>query len=495
MSRPNRTFQIGLVHLNTAADVPLYQQLYDALRIAILDGRLARHTRLPSSRDLADLLDVSRTTVMNAYDQLIAEGYLEPRRGSGTYVSAHLPADLLQARRVAQARPPDARGERPIAKRAATITDLPHGTVRMGRALPFRYGAADMTRFPVEVWARLTAIRQRYPQRDHFTYHAGSAGYAPLRAAIAAYLASSRGVVCHPDHIIITSGAQQGIFLAAHILLDPGDRVILEEPGYNGAQRAFAMAGAKLVPTPLDAEGLAIHQGAAQAPDARVAFVTPSRHYPLGIMMSLKRRLQLLDWAASQDGWIIEDDYDSEFRYAGRPIPALQGLDTSARVIYIGTFSKVLFPTIRLGYVVVPEDLVGTFVHLRGALDTNTHTLSQVVLADFIQEGHFTRHIRRMRKLYTERSHYFARRFAELIGWSLGPHDAGLSLVAWPPHPIDDLNIARRAHDHGVVVAPVSAYYATHPSQPGLLLGYAGFDETTTEQGLVALRAALADEE
>ncbi|NJL94368.1 MAG: PLP-dependent aminotransferase family protein, partial [Anaerolineae bacterium] len=355
-----------------------------------------------------------------------------------------------------------------------------------GTPCPFRYGATDMTHFPLDVWARLMAIRHRYPQRDHFTYHAASAGYAPLREGIATYLASSRGVVCHPDQIIITSGAQQGVFLAAHILLDPGERVIIEEPGYGGAQRAFTMAGARLVPTPLDSEGLVIQAGAATAPDARVAFVTPSRQYPLGIMMSLKRRLELLDWAVQRQGWIIEDDYDSEFRYTGRPIPALQGLDTSARVIYIGTFSKVLFPTLRLGYVVVPEDLLGAFVHLRGALDTNTHTLSQVVLADFIAAGHFMRHIRRMRKLYAERSTTFAALFEERIGWPLGPHDAGLSLVAWLPEGLSDVAVAQRARQAGVVVAPVSAYYATPPTCQGLLLGYAGFDQAETERGLAA---------
>lgn len=491
MSDVNRTFQIGLVHLNPTADTPLYQQLYEALRTAILNGRLSRETRLPSSRDLAELLDVSRTTVMNAYEQLIAEGYLEPRRGSGTYVSAQLPADLLQARRTKPGPQAQSIGQRRIARRANAITDLPHGAVRGGHALPFRYGATDMSLFPVDVWSRLTALRQRYPQRDHFTYHAASLGYAPLRQAIAEYLATSRGVVCHPEQIIITSGAQQGVFLAAHILLDPGERVIMEEPGYNGAQRAFRMAGAELVPTLIDNEGLDIATGAVRAPDARIAFVTPSRQYPLGIMMSLKRRLELLDWATTTGGWIVEDDYDSEFRYVGRPIPALQGLDNAARVIYIGTFSKVLFPSIRLGYVVAPEDLVNTFLHLRGALDTNTHTLNQVVLADFIKEGHFIRHIRRMRKAYAERSAYFATRFTEIIGLPLGSHDAGLSVVAWLPDDISDVAIAQRAQQHGVIVAPVSTYYAQHVPRPGLLLGYAGFDDTTTDRGLAALRAAF----
>jgi GntR family transcriptional regulator/MocR family aminotransferase len=316
-------------------------------------------------------------------------------------------------------------------------------------------------------------------------------GHLPLRAALAAYLRTARGVRCEPEQILVVSGSQQALALAARVLLDPGAPVWIEEPGYPGARNVLELARARLVPVPVDDDGLDVAAGVARAPRARAAYVTPSHQYPLGATMSAARRLQLLDWARRAGAWIIEDDYDSEYRYESPPVAALQGLDRDARVLYVGTFSKVLFPALRVGYLVVPADLVPRFARVRDALDIFPATLNQAALADFLVEGHFARHLRRMRALYRERrGALVAALRAELPGVEIVGAQAGMHLCATLPR-VRDLPAARRAAAEGVWALPLSSCYLGAPARPGFVLGFAGTPARDLAPAARRLRRAL----
>ena len=481
---------------------PLYRQLYGQLRLAVLDGRIAPGTRLPSSRALAEELTCSRNTVVNAYEQLLYEGYLEGAIGSGTYVSSELPDGMLTvtpaARATRDAAPP--RGPS-LSRRGAALAAVTREGRRHGGA--FVTSVPDVREFPFEVWGRLLGRIWRRPD-DGLIRHGPSQGYPPLRRAIAAYLRAVRGLVCEPEQVFIASGAQQGLDLAARLLLDPGDPVWFEEPGYLGLRGALVAAGARLVPVPVDDEGLSVADGRALEPRARLAAVTPSHQYPLGVTMSLSRRLALLDWAAEAGAWILEDDYDSEYRYAGRPLAALQGLEASrsngaagARVIYAGTFSKVMFPALRLGYLVVPPDLVEMVTRARGSLDDYPSTVAQPALAAFIEEGHFAAHIRRMRRLYAARQdcllQALERHCAGLL--TARPDPAGLHLIAdLAPDlaaRLDDRAASARAAAQGVHAPALSTYFIGEAPRQGLMLGYAAVPEQEIEAGARRLASAL----
>lgn len=481
---------------------PLYRQLYGQVRDAVLTGRLAPGMRLPSSRALADELGCSRNTVVNAFEQLLSEGYLEGQVGSGTYVSSVLPDELLSA-----APPDDA---------AAPVSARPkaRGLSRRGRDLAAltRHGREpdqpfarmpDVSEFPFDVWGRILGRIWRHPPRDLLGYGT-TAGYAPLREAIVQYLRAVRGLVCTAEQVLITSGGQQALDLVARLLLDAGDAVWIEEPGYPGMRGALTAAGATMHPVPVDEEGLSVAAGRRLAPNARLAAVAPSHQYPLGITMSLARRLELLEWAREADAWILEDDYDSEYRYAGRPLAALQGLDASrhgadGRVIYVGTFSKVLFPSLRLGYLVVPPDLAGAVTQARRSLDDHPSQMAQPALAAFIEDGHFAAHVRRMRRLYAARQQaLIAAARGHLSGLlEVAPDEAGLHLVArltpelakW----MSDGEAAERAAAHGVTVSPLSSFYIGKPKIQGLMLGYAAVPEPEIEPAVARLAAALKD--
>lgn len=494
MTRLTEAFLLSIVQIDDQQSRPLYQQIYDCLRGAILTQQLRGGVRLPSIRDTAGLLHVSRNTVTNAFDQLIAEGYLETRPGAGTYISEKLPEDLLQTHFSPQASPPNQATGRHQTRRSRLLTGLPSSWASSPAVNPaFKYGLPALDHFPFEVWGRLAARRYRYGPTKYFDYTLMTAGFQPLREAIAEHLRSSRGVRCAADQIIITSGTQQAIFMAAQILLDPGETVLVEEPGYQGAHRAFTIAGATIVPVPIDANGFDSYRGHRLASEARVAFVTPSRQSPTGRMMTLERRLELIDWAERVNGWIIEDDYDSEFHYTKRPLAALQGLDVNGRVIYLGTFSKILFPALRLGYIVAPEDWVDKFVNMRGILDTYTATISQVILADFMEQGHFIRHLRRMRQLYAKRRTIFMTEAAELFEGLLDfePADAGMSVTAWLPQGISDDAVSQVAAAQGLTLFSVSPCYWGQSKRSGLLFGYAACDEATIKEGLKQVKALI----
>jgi GntR family transcriptional regulator/MocR family aminotransferase len=474
MARQATLVALPMIRIDADSAMPRYRQLYDGLRGAILAGQLAPGTRLPSTRALAAELDLARNTVVNAFEQLIAEGYLEGKAGAGTRVAATLPDDLLRA---PAPKPPvmsGAKSHRALSQRGALLAGQRVAPAPPPRG-PFRTGA-DYGAFPFAIWAQIAARHWRQPATDLLAY-GDPAGYGPLRAALAAYLGEARGVRCTPEQVIITTGAQQGLDLAARLLLDPGEAVWMEDPAYPSALAALRAAGARIVPVPVGTEGLEVAAGIAAAPAARLVYVSPSHHYPLGVMLSLGRRLALLDWAAREGAWVLEDDYDSEYRYVGRPLAALQGLDRAGRVIYIGTFSKVLFPALRLGYVVAPPDLVPSFAAARAVTDRHSPTVEQAILADFIAEGHFARHIRRMRALYAARQAALIEAARHEIGdhMRIAPAEAGMHVIAWLPDSADD-----RALD---ALTP-------HPRR-GLLLGYAAHDAEAIRAGMRRLGQVL----
>jgi GntR family transcriptional regulator/MocR family aminotransferase len=489
-----RIAALPALRLDPSLAAPLHHQLYAGIRSAILAGQLVANTRLPSTRALARELGVARNTVLNAFEQLLAEGYLEGRTGSGTYVNPVLPDDMLHVQNDAFAPRPHPHG-RILSRRGALLAATPASISRdTGSSRAFRPGLPAFDTFPFDVWARLMARHWRQPVPELLSY-GHPAGYQPLREAIAAYLRAARGVRCEPDQVIVVAGSQQGLDLATRVLLDVGDTVWIEDPGYVGARGALASAGAELMPVPVDREGLDVAAGIARCPSARLVYITPSHQFPLGVTMSLTRRLALLEWAHRAGTWIIEDDYDSEYRYTGRPLPALQGLDTGHRTVYLGTLSKTLFPSLRLGYLVVPADLADAFVAAKALADRHAPSVEQAVLAEFIVEGYFDRHIRRTRLLYAERQAALVAAAARELGGLLdvGPAEAGMHLVGYLPAGADDHAAARQAAAYGVDAPALSAYALAPQQRAGLLLGYAAFDPAAIDEGVRRLAAALRD--
>jgi GntR family transcriptional regulator/MocR family aminotransferase len=461
---------------------PLWVHLYRTIRGAILAGKLPAATRLPSARTLAADLGVSRTTTEGAFSQLVAEGFVERYVGDGTYVAAVGTASGVPH-------------PVPVGRGAASrLSSRGRAVVESGFCVdapaprPFSAGSPDVRVFPVDIWQRLVSRCLRRLGRALLGY-GDPAGYLPLREAIAAYLGTARGVSCVADQVIVLTSSQQALDLAARLLVDPGDRVWLEEPAYPGARSALRAAGAKLVPVPVDDQGLRVQDGVAHAVGARLAYVTPSHQYPLGVTMSLERRMALLAWARRGNAWIVEDDYDSEFRYDGRPLAAMQGLDGGSRVIYVGTFTKALFPSIRLAYAVVPRELVAVFVAGRALVDGHTPTLPQAALTEFLAEGHFGAHVRRMRTLYRERRDVFVGSAEESLDGRvrLGPCDGGLHAVAYLHPGCDDVSLARRAAREGVEVPPLSRYFCGGAKQRGFFLGYGGLTPEVIREGMERL--------
>ncbi|XXX77901.1 PLP-dependent aminotransferase family protein [Sorangium sp. So ce134] len=485
------------VALDPASSAPLHRQVYEAVRGAIFAGRLRSGSKLPSSRALAAHLGLSRNTVLGAYAQLLSEGYLSGRIGSGTYVADALPEGLLLARPRPAPQPARSPGAAALSRRGALVA---------GAASPFRRAAAPLApagwafqvgvpavdTFPAAVWGRLLSRRWDRSWRALLP-RCEPQGHGPLRRAIADYLVTARGVRCAPEQVIVVGGAQQAISLAAEVLLDPGDPVWVEDPGYTAARSALIAAGATPVPVPVDGDGLDVAAAVARRLPARLAVVTPSHQFPLGATMSLGRRLALLDWARSSGGWVFEDDYDSEFRYAGRPLAALQGLSPDARVIYAGTFSKVLSPSLRLGYLVVPEALVDAFVAAKALADVASPSLEQAVLADFMAEGHFARHVRRMRVLYERRqAALVAAAERELRGLlEVRPAPAGMHLLGWLPDGRADGAAAERAVANGVRCVALSELRVRSVGRGALVLGYAAAAEEEIAEGVRRLEAAL----
>jgi GntR family transcriptional regulator/MocR family aminotransferase len=477
------------------ADRPLYRQIYEAIRMAILTGEFGPGKRLAATRALARELGVSRITVLNAYEQLFAEGYLDGKGGAGTFVAAELPDNLLKTETIKQSRQKKTDAPLRLSPFGEKLALKDIGSIRartIAKFQPFQNGLTAVDKFPFEIWSRIAARVHRNPSREVLGY-GDPQGYFPLRKAIAAHLRSARGVNCAPEQVIITSGAQQALDLAARIFLSEKDSVLMEDPCYQEARSAFAAIGAKIIPVPVDAEGLSL---IAAKQKAKLIYVTPSHQYPLGVTMSLSRRLALLEWARTNNAWIIEDDYNSEFRYAGRPLASLQGLDQGGRVIYVGTFSKTIFPSLRIGCAVVPPDLVGIFTAARALNDTHSSLLDQAILTEFIGEGHFVRHVRRMRTLYEERQLTLIAECEKNLAGLLDVKkaDAGMHVVGWLPVGVSDQAISRKGAEQHLKLAPISAYCVKKLRRGGLILGYTAFEKNQIKEGVKKLKAILSTE-
>ena len=473
---------------------PIYLQLSEWFRHAIAEGRLRPGQRVPSTRALAGELEVSRLPVLSAYEQLHAEGYLETFIGAGTCVAASIPHEA----------PIPARGKTGRTVPAATLPSATRKTAARAAAMAspvqtwlesqgaFRVGVPALDRFPQGIWSRLVSRHARHSGIDALVY-GDPMGHAPLREAVAEYLATVRAVRCDASQVLITTGAQHGLQICAHALLDAGDGAWLEEPGYPGAHQALAAVGAVPVLVPVDQEGLIVAEGIRRGPTARVAHVTPSHQFPLGAPLGAARRIELLQWASRTGSWIVEDDYDSEYRFGGKAIASLQGLDADARVIYVGTFSKVMFPALRLGYLVVPKDLLPAFRACRDALDTCSPMLPQRAMHDFIREGHFARHIRRMRMLYATRRAALLEAIRRQMPDDLlvVGAEAGMQLTALLPAGVDDVAVSHAAARAGVSVRPLSQCYRGKARRNGLILGYGSVDASAIDTGIRRLKRAL----
>jgi GntR family transcriptional regulator/MocR family aminotransferase len=485
-----------MVRLDRAAAEPLHHQLYRQIRDELRSGNFSRSSsRLPSSRALAADLGISRVTVNLAFSELCAEGYLVAKTGSGTFVADPLPDAFLSADK-GRVSPPMTQETR-LSDRVNKIPDR-----RMGRQ--FDLGATDaapgvllqsgipaVDEFPIAVWERLRA-QVLAKKGVNLLRYGSNRGDADLREAVAAYLCDFRGAHCHADQILIVAGMQQAMLISALAVLDSGDGAWIEDPGFHQARRVFALAGATIVPRPVDAEGIVI-QGAPSRPRPKIIYVTPSHQFPLGSTMSLKRRKALLEFAQTRGAYILEDDYNAEFRFSGPPLPCLQGLDRSGRVIYAGTMSKILYPSLRLGYLLVPAPLVDAVAKLRTAIDQHSPTIDQATLARFIAEGFYLSHVRRMRKIYSERREVFIEQFNKLLGdrFTLEIADAGLHALAWFRSEKDVQILERAGPKLGVKISFLSFFCIDAKLPPALVLGFAAWSPAQIRDGLARLARAL----
>ena len=471
------------------AGTSLYRWFYEELRSAILEGRLHPGARLPATRDLSQSYRISRATVIAAFEQLKSEGYVEGRIGSGTYVTHVLPDTLLQVGRVRQQ---EQLPHRRVSFSLYARRLPPFRPMRLRPVRAFRANEPALDQFPTTLWAQVAARRLR---RVSAQLLAGGdpLGYRPLREAVAEYLNTSRGVKCTADQVLIVSGAQEGLDRTARVLLNAGQSVWMEEPGYPGAAVVFRALGARICRVPVDSEGLNLKYAIRQWATGRLVYVTPAHQFPLGVTMSLRRRLELLEWARRSGTLIFEDDYDSEYRYSGRPVPALQGLDRAGVVIFAGSFTAVLFPALRLGYLVVPNDMVDIFAAAESVSTHHPPLLEQAILCDFIAEGHFARHVRRMRELYADRLSLLLEGAREKLGDSLeiSNVEAGLQTVGWLKNTMRSERVAAAAEREGVEVVPLNRYAFGRARKDGLILGFAAVEPHELRRGLDRLAKAI----
>jgi GntR family transcriptional regulator / MocR family aminotransferase len=484
-----------MIRLDRSADEPLYEQLYRQIRDELISATFNNNSsRLPSSRDLAVELGVSRFTVNVAFSRLHAEGYLQSRIGSGTFVAEPLPETFLSAQTV-KAEP---RIERPprLSQRVRNIPDQ-----RVGRQFDFGIAGppgvsfvpavAALDEFPIAIWERVRA--EVLAQKGaHLLQYASSRGDPDLRKALATYLCDHRGARCHPEQIIVTAGTQQAMMISAMALVNRGEVAWIEDPGFYQARRTFGFAGATVVPRPVDREGITIGRPSKER-SPKIIYVTPSHQFPLGMTMSLARRTALIDFARTCDAYIFEDDHNSEFRYTGPPLPCLQGLDNVGRVIYSGTLSKVLYPSLRLGYILAPEQLVEPMIKIRAVMDQHSPTIDQATLARFLTEGFFLSHIKRMRKLYSDRRQFFVEQFNSLLGkyFMLEIPEAGLHFVAWLRRKADLPFVTAVCKDIGIRPSPLSSCFMKAEPEPALTFGFAAWSRAQIREGLSKFAAAL----
>jgi GntR family transcriptional regulator / MocR family aminotransferase len=469
------------LEVNRQTQTPFYLQIYERLRAAITAGTLRPGERLPSARSLASQLATARGTVDAAYELLASQGYVVGRGAAGTIVAPTL-ANVLSSRRPAA---PNTPSQKAPARKPDTVAAI--------APKPFQLGLPAMDAFPRTVWSRLATRRARELTLIGMSYP-DPFGYQPLREAIASYLAVARGFNCSPDSIVITGGYQSTLAMIARAVLKPGDDVWVEDPGYTDTSRALTMAGANLVPVSVDEHGLDVAAGVARSAHARFAVVTPSHQAPLGVTLDLPRRLSLLAWAIKAGSWVVEDDYDGEFRYDSKPLPALKSLDERDRVLYVGSFSKVMFPGLRLGYLVLPDSLVDTFARVRHILYRDGSIFIPSVVTDFMTGGHFARHVKRMRQLYAERRGALARAlvdaFADRVNIEL--QAGGMQLIAHLGDGYNDVEVAKRANAQGLAVSPLSPRSVENHRGPALMLSFTNIPVERARREARRLQEAIA---
>jgi GntR family transcriptional regulator/MocR family aminotransferase len=469
------------------AGAPVVRHVYGQVRAAIHAGALGPGARLPATRVLATRIGVARASVVAAYDLLLAEGYAVGRAGSGTFVAGDLTGVVDEIEAAVPAASADPRRPARIAALEALAWPADEVLPR-----PFTAGRTLMDAHARSAWRRSTRVALKDLDPVHFGY-TDPRGAPTLREQIRDYLRAARGVVCEADQVIITAGTQHGVDLAARLLLSPGDAVWMEDPGYPPTYHTLAAAGARIVPTPVDAAGLLVAAGMELAPAARMAIVTPSHQYPLGLTMSLGRRLDLLQWARSADAWIVEDDYASEFRYSGPPLQSLQGLDGGERVIYLGTLNKTLFPGLRMGFLVAPRSLAPALAAARQLIDRQPSTITQAIVLEFMRSGQFASHIRRRRLAYRQQRDALVLALRERLGHALDVEapDQGMHLIAFLRNDLGDVAVEVAARRAGVVVRAISGLYRDAAARQGLLLGFSGYPATAMRPAVERLAAAI----
>ncbi len=480
----------SLIAVDRRSPIPLYRQIYENYRTKIARGDLRGGEPIASTRELARDLRISRLPVLNAYNQLLAEGHFESRAGSGTFVATTIPAHSGPNN---SGRNGTTLAPRLISARALALPkfERPSWAEQLGA---FQVGQPELKNFPIQLWSRLASRYFRELKVGALQY-GHPMGLEELRQALAAYLRTSRGVRCESDQIMIVSGSQQALDISTRVLVDAGAPVWVEEPGYWLVHHVLRAAGCRAIPVPVDSEGLDVSAGMKLHRNARAAYVSPSHQYPLGVTMSATRRFQLLEWASKAGSWIIEDDYDSEYRYDSMPIASLQGLDSNARVIYTGTLSKVLFPSLRLGYIVIPPDLVDRFAAVRQSMDICPSHASQAILAAFIREGHFARHIRRMRKVYEERRELLIEQIERELSASctvMGA-EAGMHLTLMFRDKLDDRQIAKRAIQRKLWLSSLSLSYIGRAPCHGLVLGFGNTPVKQIPSAILQLNEILSN--
>lgn len=491
--RKRERFPLDALTLDETETKPICRQLEDQIREAIRGARLRPGDRLPSTRNLANDLGIARNTARHAYDQLILEGYLATVRGSGTRVAEHLPEQLTRPPRHV----PQNRAARPVrlstaARRMASLGHLIEGDMDRP-ARPFRPHTPASDAFPRKLWGQLTTRRLRQMSRGMLE-RVDPKGYLPLRKAIAGYLRGARGVSCTAEQVVITAGTQQALELISKLLIEPGDTVCMEDPGYTPAAILFELAGAKVVFVPVDEGGLDVAKLDKMAADAKLIYVTPASQFPLGMTMPMSRRLALIEWAERSGALILEDDYNGEYRYAGRPVPALHGLAAPGRVLYTGSFSKLLFPSLRIGYVVVPHEVVAHFAMARWLVDRHSPPLEQATLADFIEHGHFARHLRRMRTLNANRQTALVEAASDHLDGILDvpPSDAGLHLIGWLRKPTTASELLHAASSANVEMMSTAWFAVRRQKRESVILGYAPFTPREIRRAANALARTLS---
>ena len=479
--------QLYAFEVNRAADAPVFRQIYLQLRSAILSGTLRPETKLPSTRELAAQLGVSRSAVISAFEQLLAEGYAFGKKGAGTYIARDLPEPFHAIH---------GRKKRPVsvAKPAPPLRDLDGfvDVTAQSDDRPFNLGRTLVDARTAELWRKLSARTLRSFGRHHLGY-GDPHGMLELRKSVCDYLQAARGVRCETEQVVITAGTQQAVDIVARVMRGPDREVWMEDPGYSLTRLTLIAAGAKVCPLPVDQHGINVTEGIRRAPKARAAFITSSHQFPKGVVLSMARRLELLAWARESGAWIVEDDYASEFRYGGRPLASLQGLDEAERVIYIGTLNKALFPGLRLGYAVVPRSLVRSFVTARYLMDRQPSSLCQAVVAAFMEEGHFAAHIRRMREMYRNQRDALVAALRRRLGdhLTVEPPDQGMHLVAYTRQGLSDVRIERAGREYGVVVRAMSRLYVEAPAQSALMLGFSGYPHQVIAPAVTKLAHAF----